>query len=105
VQEALATGFLEQAAALGNVRKHRAWSVYTANLIQTVQRVRRRYHAVDKLRFLLYPAKLYPADDETIRGDDTGMRWLGEVNTPLATGVKPLVSTPANREIRARRRA
>lgn len=82
VQEALAeAGFPNQAAAIGQVRKRREWSVYTANLIQTVQRVLRSYGSIDKLRFLLYPAKLHPADVETIRRDDSGVRWLGEVNT------------------------
>jgi DNA repair photolyase len=89
VQEALVkAGFQEQAAAVGKVRKRRAWSAYTASLIQTVQRVMKRYGALDKLRFLLYPANLHPADLESIRRDDTGVRWLGEVNTGAGRNVK-----------------
>lgn len=89
VQEALAqAGFTNQAAAVGKVRKRRAWSAYTASLIQTVQRVMKSYGALDKLRFLLYPANLHPADVESIRRDDTGVRWLGAVNTGARKNVK-----------------
>ncbi len=49
---------------------------YVANLIHNLQAALRDHDMVEKLRFLLYPTKLLPADKVRIQADDAGVFWL-----------------------------
>jgi DNA repair photolyase len=76
--EALRThGYLEEADAVDAIRKRKAWSAYTRVLLGRIQEALRVRQAIEKLRFLLYPANLHPEDLAAIRKDDAGVRWLG----------------------------
>jgi len=46
-------------------------------LLENVQTSLLRRHALSKLRFLLYPARLMPSDELWIRQHGGGVRWLG----------------------------
>jgi DNA repair photolyase len=77
-QEALEkNGFTEQAEAIAAIRQRTHWSNYVAQLVSTVQQAVRKHSDVSKLRFLLYPSGLRPADKERIEQDDAGVVWLG----------------------------
>lgn len=69
-------GFVAEADALATVRRAENWSAYVANLIRSLQVSLRQRSMTDKLRFLLYPAKLQPADRARIQADDAGVVWL-----------------------------
>lgn len=58
------------------IRKHQHWSPYVADLIHNVQTAMRRHLSTRKLRFLLYPKGLLPADEARIRRADAGVIWL-----------------------------
>jgi DNA repair photolyase len=78
-QEALEKwGYDKEAAALGAIRKRDHWSRYVVNLLGNVQSSVRRHFDIGRLRFLLYPSRLRPADIKSIKDDDAGVRWLGE---------------------------
>jgi DNA repair photolyase len=70
-------GFVTEADAVDAIRHHENWSPYTTELLATVQSVLRARGAINKLRFLLYPANLQPTDLRAIRKTDEGVRWLG----------------------------
>ena len=76
-QEALQSmGALSEAAAIGRVRGHRAWSEYVLNLTRRVQSAVRRHYEIRKLRFLLYPSGLGPEHRRQIRKNSAGVVWL-----------------------------
>jgi DNA repair photolyase len=79
MQEALNnTGHLSEAAEIGHIRTRDQWSHYVLELIRSVQISVKRHSHFDKLRFLLYPTGLTPADLSEIRQNDTGVIWLGK---------------------------
>ena len=67
---------LAEADALARIRRGADWSVYVADLIRDLQAEMRKRGMIDKLRFLLYPTKLLPADKARIEADDAGVVWL-----------------------------
>ena len=69
-------GFEKEAAAVGNIRKQKNWSAYTATLISNIQQSVREFHDINQLRILLYPSKLASEDLQQIRNDDQGVIWL-----------------------------
>ena len=73
-----AAGYAGEADAVGAVRTQRNWSQYVVKLIANIQKATRELGMIDKLRFLLYPAKLTEQDKAIIRKDDEGVIWLGE---------------------------
>jgi hypothetical protein len=81
-QKALAEhGYCRQAEAIGAVRNRVRWSRYVVDLIRHLQGGVRRFHDLNKLRFLLYPSGLTPEDLAKVRQDDAGIVWLGK-STP-----------------------
>ena len=70
------SGFLAEAASLARIRRTENWSVYVADLIHRLQVALRNHNIIDKLQFLLYPAKLLPADRTRIEADAAGVIWL-----------------------------
>lgn len=70
------SGFSAEADAVSRIRTQSHWSAYTMRLIQTLQSSLRRQGVIDKLRFLLYPSRLLPADRAAIESDDAGIIWL-----------------------------
>lgn len=78
-QEALRSqGHHEKAAAVGQIRRSAAWSRYVVQLVSNAQRSVRTMYDINKLRILLYPSRLSPADVDRIRSDDSGVVWLGK---------------------------
>ena len=69
-------GFVDEAAAVSNIRKRKAWSVYVVNLLVNIQQATRKHLTAKKLRFLLYPKGLTDHDRQTIQKDDAGVIWL-----------------------------
>jgi len=67
---------LAEANALARIRRGADWSVYVADLIRDLQAEMRKRGMIDKLRFLLYPTKLLPADKARIEADGAGVVWL-----------------------------
>ena len=61
---------------MARIRRGADWSVYVADLIRDLQAEMRKRGMIDKLRFLLYPTKLLPADKARIEADDAGVVWL-----------------------------
>ncbi len=78
-QEALtARGLGDEAEAVCRIRRTGGWSHYATRLILNVQRSVREHYDIERLRVLLYPSRLTPADAEQIRRDDAGVVWLGK---------------------------
>lgn len=78
-QEALAeAGFDVQAAAVRAIRTENVWSAYVVQLLRDVQDCIEQHSTLSKLRFLLYPSDLTPADRAVIKSHDQGVIWLGE---------------------------
>lgn len=71
-------GYAREADAVGAVRTRANWSRYAAELIANVQKATRERGMIDKLRFLLYPARLTEQAEAAIREDDEGVIWLGK---------------------------
>ena len=71
-------GFPREADAIAEIRHKAGWSAYVARLLNDVQAALRRFDALDKLRFLLYPSRLTGKDMEWIRNHGEGVRWLGK---------------------------
>jgi DNA repair photolyase len=71
-------GYRAEAAAIAEIRRADRWSRYAANLIRTVQESVRRHLSIDRLRVLLYPSRLDPADVKRLREDEAGIVWLGK---------------------------
>lgn len=70
------SGFAAEAAALARIRRVENWSAYITDLIGNLQASLRLHRMIDKLRFLLYPTKLQPADRARIEADGAGVVWL-----------------------------
>ena len=75
-------GFLREAQAVAQIRSKEGWSSYATRLLNNVQEALRRFGALDKLRFLLYPARLTAEDERWIRDHSQGVRWLGKDRAP-----------------------
>ena len=52
------------------IRKRLEWSAYVAELLRNLQSSLKRHGLLEKLRYLLYPSRLLPADERAIRRDD-----------------------------------
>jgi DNA repair photolyase len=72
-----AAGYHAEAEAVGAIRREKSWSSYVVRLLGTLQRVLGERGQTEKLRFLLYPTGLTPADLALVRENDTGVKWLG----------------------------
>ncbi len=84
-QEALELwGYTREAEAVARIRHRQGWSQYCLELIRNVQASVRRHLAIEKLRFLLYPAHLRPEHEAGIRRDDSGIVWLGKAGREQA---------------------
>ena len=70
------SGLNAVADPLARIRHAENWSVYVAELIRNLQFALRKHNMIEKLRFLLYPAKLQPADRVRIEADSIGVVWL-----------------------------
>jgi len=75
-------GFIREADAVAQVRSKDGWSSYVTGLLNNVQQALRRFGALEKLRFLLYPSRLTPEDERWIREHSQGVRWLGKDRAP-----------------------
>ena len=75
-------GFAREAEAIAEIRSKEGWSAYVTALLNNVQQVLRRFGALEKLRFLLYPSRLTPRDERWIREHGQGVKWLGKDHTP-----------------------
>ena len=69
-------GFAAEANSLALIRHAENWSVYVADLIRNLQTALRNHNMIEKLRFLLYPTRLLPADKVRIQADEAGVIWL-----------------------------
>lgn len=72
-----AAGYGAEADQVGSIRRRIDWSAYTRRLLERVQASLSRRHSLSKLRFLLYPSRLTPADEAWIRDHSSGVKWLG----------------------------
>ena len=70
--------YAAEAEAVASVRRAKGWSEYTRRLLESVQAALQRRGCIDKLRFLLYPARLTPADRQWIAAHSAGVKWLGK---------------------------
>jgi len=70
------SGLLAEADKLARIRRAADWSTYVADLIRDLQTAMRSHGMIEKLRFLLYPAKLQPDDKARIEADNVGVIWL-----------------------------
>lgn len=78
-QEALELwGYEKQAKAIEAVRTKAGWSRYVADLVANTQKSVRRHSDLSMLRFLLYPSRSLPEDQQRIKADDAGVVWLGK---------------------------
>jgi DNA repair photolyase len=76
-QEALEdAGFLPEARAVEAIRTEKNWSPYVVQLLRNTQRALANRHALDKLRFLLYPQNLTATDQTAIETSPAGVKWL-----------------------------
>ena len=75
-------GFVHEAEAVARVRSKAGWSSYAKALLNNAQEALRSFGALEKLRFLLYPSRLTPADERWIRDHSEGVKWLGEDHAP-----------------------
>ena len=76
-QEALESeGYINEAAAIENIRNRKNWSKYVVQLIKNVQQSMRKLHDINKLRFLQYPSGLRVEDIKEIKKDGAGVIWL-----------------------------
>ena len=75
--EQLSTGGFSMAAEeVNRVRSQKEWSHYTVGLLKDMRQVLAARQAADKLRFLLYSARLTPADREWVQNNMLGVKWL-----------------------------
>jgi len=79
-------GHYVEADAVAQIRHQQGWSSYVTRLLNNVQEALRKFDALDKLRFLLYPSRLTAGDREWIRNHGEGVRWLGKRETPGVVG-------------------
>ena len=71
-----AAGFTAAAEEVNRVRSQEEWSHYTVGLLKDIRQVLAARQAADKLRFLLYPARLTPAVREWVQNNMLGVKWL-----------------------------
>lgn len=71
-----AAGFSKAAEEVNRVRSQEEWSHYTVGLLKDIRQVLAARQAADKLRFLLYPKRLTPADREWVQNNMLGVKWL-----------------------------
>jgi len=71
-------GFSDEADTIAGIRRQPEWSAYVVRLLSNVQEALRRFNALEKLRFLLYPSRLTAKEMEWIRNHGEGVRWLGK---------------------------
>jgi DNA repair photolyase len=71
-------GFVREADAVADIRHLQGWSCYATRLLDGVQQALRKFGALEKLRFLLYPSRLSPEDEQWILDHREGVRWLGK---------------------------
>ena len=69
-------GFSKAAEEVNRVRSQEEWSHYTVGLLKGIRQVLAARQAADKLRFLLYPKRLTPADREWVQNNMLGVKWL-----------------------------
>ena len=69
-------GFAAQADAVGAIRREVNWSHYVVKVVRNVQKAMRRHKMINRLRYLLYPAKLTLRDRQAIEKDQAGIVWL-----------------------------
>jgi hypothetical protein len=74
--------FTREAEAVVRVHSNLGWSAYTCGLLNNTQQPLRRFGTLEKLRFLLYPSRLTPEDEQWIRDHSQGVRWLGKDGEP-----------------------
>ena len=77
-------GFVREAEAVAKIRSKKDWSSYATRLLNNVQDALRKFGALEKLRFLLYPSRLTPEDERWIRDHGQGVKWLGKDREPDA---------------------
>jgi DNA repair photolyase len=78
-QEALmSAGFIAEAKAVESIRKQSNRSSYSVRLLATLQDVLRERKALHKLKYLLYPAHLQPADQAWVKAHMEGVVWLAK---------------------------
>lgn len=70
------SGYPGEAVAVTSIRDQESWSRYAMQLILNVQKSVRKLYDISRLRFLLYPSRLMPADIVRIKKNDTGVIWL-----------------------------
>lgn len=76
-EEALrASGCVEEAKAVGAIRKEVNWSPYVVALVRHLQNAMRKHISTTKLRFLLYPSRLKAEDRTKLEKDGAGIIWL-----------------------------
>lgn len=73
-------GYEAEAEAVSAVRHRAEWSSYCRKLLASIQNSLRARNNLDKLRFLLYPNNLLPADRQWIESHGQGVKWLGKTN-------------------------
>jgi hypothetical protein len=69
-------GLIAEARALQGIRTNLGWSSYTTQLLDDLQQTLRKLGALDKLRFLLYPSRLSPADRQWVDSHMEGVKLL-----------------------------
>ena len=69
-------GFSTEAEEIDRVRENAEWSPYTVALLKDVRHALAARGALDKLRFLLYPLTLTPADRAWVLNNMQGVKWL-----------------------------
>jgi len=75
-------GFAREAKAVALIRSREGWSAYATRLLRNVQEALRRFGALEKLRFLLYPTRLTAEDQRWIQDHSQGVKWLGKDRLP-----------------------
>lgn len=76
-QEALEkSGYIEEAEAVKAIRKQKAWSQYTYNLIRNIQSSVKEHSDIKKLKFLLYPKNLQQVHLNKLKKNSRGIVWL-----------------------------
>jgi hypothetical protein len=78
-------GFHTQADAVAEIRHRQGWSTYVTRLLNNLQQALRKFNALEKLRFLLYPTRLTQGDQNWIRTHGQGVKWLGNDRVPATT--------------------
>jgi DNA repair photolyase len=83
-EQLAAAGFSAAAGEVNRVRSQEEWSRYMVRLLRDIRQVLAARRATDKLRFLLYPARLVLADREWVQNNMLGVKWLEKEKRPRA---------------------